>query len=711
MSNNRGPVANLVPSSGPVAPVAPVEPTVHDLHGVVRIDDYFWLRDRDRAQTLEYLQAERAFYDARMAHAQPLTDSMFGEMTRRTLPTDQSVSWKDNGSVYYTQTVAGKEYEQFLRAGAEEFTAQTLLDENILAEGSAYFSLGVRLVSPNGRVLAYSVDREGNEVYSMHFRDLGTGEDLSDVLPRTYYGAAWSADSTTLFYVVQDEALRPHQVWRHRLGTPTSDDVLVFVESDDRFELVVEGSRSGGVVVIYTFAKDSSEVWLVPADDPDQPARVVEPRRPGVLYTVAHAPRPDGDVLAIVTNDGAQEFRLMTAPLATPGRAHWAEIVAEDPAERLFAAEVFADYVVLVLRRDGANVLRIVRRPGSGLDLGEGLAPGVAIDVHPGVPGGTIQLGRNEDFNVDSVLVVVESYSEPRCWYDVDLATGERTLRKREEVPGYDSGAYVSQTLTVEAADGAVVPVTLVRRADVALDGSAPCLLYAYGAYEYSFEPEFDVALPSLLDRGVVFAHAHVRGGGEGGRRWWLDGSLERKQNTFSDFVAVADALGDGLVDPRRIVARGLSAGGLLMGVAYSQAPRRWRGVLAEVPFVDVVTTMLDETIPLTAQEWDEWGDPRRADDFAWMLKYSPYDNPPDPADRPRMLVTAAVNDPRVQYWEPAKWVARLRATGSTTDDLLLRMELGAGAHVGPSGRFAHLNYEAEVYAWVLDTLGRSDSR
>jgi oligopeptidase B len=691
-------------STAEAAPVAPVETTVHVQHGVERVDDYFWLRDAGRAQTIDYLRAERAFYDSQTAHTRPLRDLIFDEMDGRTVPTDRSVSWRDNGSVYYTQTVPGKEYDQFVRSDAEEFAAELLLDENILAEGSDYFALGVRAVSPDGALLAYSVDLDGSEVYELRFRDLRTGADLADVLPSTYYGAAWSADSSTLFYVVQDEAYRPYQVWRHRLGTLASADALVFDEPDERFEVIVEASRSGRAILVSTVAKDTSEVWLVPADRPEQAPTVVTPRRRGVLYSVSHAPRPDGDVLLIVTNDEAEEFRLMQAPVDSPGRASWTELVGQDSAERLVAADVFAGHVVLTLRRGGAPLLRILGR-------GAGAQAGSAIDVHPGIPAGTVQLGRNDDYHVDAVLVSVESYTEPTAWYDVDLATGSRALRKRHAVPGYDPGRYVSQSYRVAAARGEVVPVTLVRHQDTPLDGTAPCLLYAYGAYEYSYEPEFDLALPSLLDRGVVFAHAHVRGGGERGRRWWLDGSLGRKQNTFSDFVAVADALADGLVDPRGIVARGLSAGGLLMGVAYSQAPRRWAGVVAEVPFVDVVTTMLDDSIPLTAQEWDEWGDPRRADDFAWMLSYSPYDNPPPVADRPRLLVTAALHDPRVMFWEPAKWVAKLRATGSTGADLLLRMELGAGAHSGPSGRFGHLKYEAEVYAWVLDALGRSPSR
>ncbi len=685
----------------PAAPVAPREPTVHELHGIRRVDDYYWLRDLERPETFAYLLAERRFYDARMAHTRPLRELIFDEMIRRTVPTDRSVRWMDRGSVYYTQTVAGKEYEQFFRIQAEESTAEMLLDENLVAGDSSFCEIGVRTVSPDGTLLAYSVDLAGSEVYELRFRDLRTGSDLADVLPKTYYGAAWSADSAWLFYVVSDDAYRPYQVWRHRVGTPAGADVLVLEEADDRFELIVEGSRSGGYIVISTAAKDSSEVWLVPADQPESPAFVVEPRRPGVLYSVSHAPRPDGDRLLIVTDDEAQEFRLMSAPVASPGRASWAELVAEHAEERLMAADVFADHVVLTLRRGGRLLLRVLRRDGSAS----------AIDVHPGLPAGTIALARNDDYDAAAVTVSVESYTQPTAWYSIDLDTGDRTLLKRREVPGFVPDDYVSETYPVEVADGALVPVTVVRRADIALDGKAPCLLYGYGAYEYSYEPEFDLSLPSLLDRGVVFAHAHVRGGGEGGRRWWLDGSLARKQHTFSDFVSVADALADGLVDGARLVARGLSAGGLLAGAVYSQAPRRWCGVVAEVPFVDVVTTMLDESIPLTAQEWDEWGDPRRPDDLAWMLAYSPYDNPPALEDRPRLLVTGAVHDPRVMYWEPAKWVARLRAGGSIGDDVLLRMELGEGAHTGPSGRFQHLFYEAEVYAWVLETLGRSDSR
>jgi oligopeptidase B len=684
----------------PQPPLAPREPVVLDLHGVQRVDDYGWLRDLDRPQTMAYLTAERDYHDAVSAHSRPFRQRLYDEMVRRTPSTDESVSWRAGGTEYHTRTLPGKEYEQFLRKNTADSSVEVLLDENLIADGADFFALGVREVSPDGGLLAYSVDREGDEVYALRIRVLRTGEDLPEVMPRTYYGAAWSADSTVLFYVVHDAAYRPFQVWRHTVGTDPGSDVLVFTEQDDRFELVVQTSRSGGYVVILTGAKDSTEVWLVPTGAPAEPARVVQPRVPGLEYTVAHAPEPGGpDRLLILTNDGAPEFRLMRTPVDAPGREHWEELVGEHPAERLHAVDVFAGHAVLSLRRDGSPVLRILPRDGSG----------TAIDLHPGIEAGVIRLEPNPEYAATSVLVAVESCTEPTTWYDVDLATGARTLRKRREAPGYDPAAYRSERFAVEARDGELVPVTVVHHVDTPLDGTAPCLLYGYGAYEDPFEGEFDAPLPSLLDRGVVFAHAHVRGGGDLGRRWYRHGSLEHKQNTFSDFVDVADGLAGGVVDGDRLVCRGLSAGGLLMGAVFSQAPRRWAGVVAEVPFVDVVTTMLDESIPLTAQEWDEWGDPRRPEDFAWMLGYSPYDNVPPVADRPRMLVTGAVHDARVMYWEPAKWVAKLRATGSTDERLTFRIELGAGAHSGPSGRFGHLHYEAEVYAWILEALGVED--
>ncbi len=474
---------------------------------------------------------------------------------------------------------------------------------------------------------------------------------------------------------------------------------MVFEDPDERFEVTVDGSRSGDYLVIQSASRITSETWLLPSADPEGDPFIVEPRRLGIEYSVSHAPGRDDDVLLIVTNDGAREFRLMRAPVASPGRQFWEELVGEDPDERLEAADVFADHVVLSLRREGNPLVRIVARDGFE----------TALDIHPGLEAGQIRLGRNEEYAATSISVCVESYTSPPAWYDVDLSSGARTLRKKLQVPTYDEADYVSERYAVEAPDGALIPVSVSRRRQTPLDGSAPCYLYAYGSYESTDWPSWQAAIPSLLDRGVVLAHAHVRGGGERGRHWWDEGHLSTKQNTFSDLIAVADGIADGLVDGDRLVTRGLSAGGLLQGAVFSQRPDRWRGVIAEVPFVDVVTTMLDASVPLTANEWDEWGDPREPDQFAWMLAYSPYDNLPPADGRPDLLVTGAVNDTRVMVWEPAKWVAALRASDPQwSPRCLFRVETGAGSHGGPSGRYALLDYEAEIFAWMLERFDRT---
>ncbi len=415
---------------------------------------------------------------------------------------------------------------------------------------------------------------------------------------------------------------------------------------------------------------------------------------------------PDGGHLLLVTNDGAEEFRLVRAPVpAGPdGQDHstWVGVRPAAPDERLERVDAFADHLVLSLRTEAEHRLRIV----SYADVA---GPGTVVTSV--FPGGAVHLGRCTDYDATAVTVVDRAHVEPARWLEVDLAGGEQREVGRQEAPGHDPTHYVTERRRFPSTDGTLVPVTLVRHRDTPLDGTAPALLYAYGAYEYTFEPDFDPALPSLLDRGVVFAHVHVRGGGEGGRRWWLDGRLGAKQHSFTDHCAVADAL-DGLVDGDRLATRGLSAGGLLQGAVLSQRPERWRAVIAEVPFVDVVTTMLDTRIPLTVNEWEEWGDPRRPEEHAWMLAYSPYDNLPPAGSRPDLLVTGALHDPRVLVHEPAKWVAALRHSDPAWGPrCVFRCEVGAGAHAGPSGRFGHLHYEAEVLAWVLDKLDEPGGR
>jgi oligopeptidase B len=668
------------------------------------------MRDSESPELLEYLDAERRWYESATGHLSPLVDALRSEMTNRVPATDLSVSWRHQSSYYYTLLPAGREYTQLLRdfdlagqTGPGSRTGQLLLDANLLADESGYLELGLTMVSPDERLLAYSVDRTGDEVYELRFRDLGTGEDLPHVVPRSYYTGAWSADSAYFFYTVHDDAYRPFQVWRHHIGMPYDDDVLVLDEPDERFELEVRGTRSGGLVVLWAQSRDTREVWVVDAHHPTSSPRSVGGRRPGIEYHAEHAVLPDGgDTLLLVTNDDAQEFRLVRCPVpraADQDHTVWEPVRAEEPTERLERVDAFASHVVLSFRSEVRHRLRVLPLDALG---------GSGFVIDPRFEGGTVDQTHNEDFTATAVTVVDESYVHPPVWSDVDLVTGVRTERHRQAVPGHDPERYVSETHSFPSADGTSVPATVVRRRDTALDGTAPALLYGYGAYEATDDPAWDPALPSLLDAGVVFVHAHVRGGGEGGRRWWIDGHLERKQNTFTDHLAVADGLdGAGLVDGERIATRGLSAGGLLQGAVLSQRPDRWRAVVAEVPFVDAVTTMLDPTIPLTVNEWDEWGDPRRRADFDWMLAWSPYDNLPAAGSRPDLLVTGALHDARVMVHEPAKWTAALRHSDpGWSPRCLFRAETGAGAHAGPSGRYARLDYEAEVCAWLLDSLG-----
>ena len=665
-------------------------------------DPYAWMRDHDLPAMRDYLTAERAYYDLQTQGCRGLQDRLRHEMTARVTSAEESVRWRRGGVEYFTRTVAGQEFEQFCRAGGPGSPAQVLLDENLLLGDTAchggYVALGVREVSPDGRLLAYSADFAGDEVYQLRIRDTGSGRDLPERIERTYYGLAWAADSRSLFYTVTDRAYRPFEVWRHELGTAPDGDVLVFREDDERFELVVRATRSGRYVLIEIESRDTTETRVVPAASPGTPPAVLEPRRAGIEYRADHADGPDGGEFYLVTNDGAEEFRLVRAPAGAPGRAGWTEVIAGSPDTRLVSCDVFGRFLVVEQRHAAATQLRVVDRESGSQGLIEAEGPHCSL-----------ARAVNEEYAVTEVTVRTESLIAPPSWHDVDLASGRWRLRKRQDVPGYDPAGYVTERVTAPAADGTLIPVTLAHRRGLPLDGTAPCLLYGYGAYESCEWPEFSVATPSLLDRGFVYAVAHVRGGGEGGRRWWLEGRLTRKRNTFTDFIAAADMLADrGWAAADRIVSRGLSAGGLLQGAVFSMAPRRWRAVVAEVPFVDCVASMLDPTIPLTINEWDEWGDPRDPGVLAYLRSYSPYDNVPA-GPRPDLLVTGSLHDPRVLIHEPAKWVARLRATAADSaagGQVLFRAELGAGAHTGPAGRYDRLRHQAEILAFIVTAAG-----
>jgi oligopeptidase B len=677
------------------------------------------LRDTSHPETIEYLRAEQAYYDQATHHLRPLREALTFEMTCRTPPADTSVGWSRHGLVYFTRARHGEEHERLYLLDQESGEEQLVLDPNQIAPGTGYLELGAVEPSPDGCVVAYTIDVTGEEVYELRFRDVATGQDLLDRVPGVAPDGAWSVDGSTFFYAVLDEAQRACQIRRHLLGTSVHDDAPVVIEQDARFELEVHAARDGRWVVISSESQDSSEVYLVSAVHPGEPARLVAPRRPGVEYSVE--PLPGGwdgtgiDVLLIVTDDGAPEFRLVEAPIPPPAGdgdpSSWRPVggLPNGGGERLESAAVFAGHVVLSLRRDCEPFLRIVDRP----DPGHEPAPRPTTrEVHPGIPYGQLRLWRAQDPDTTHIVVVEENLVTAPAWIDVDLSSGARSVIKRTQVPHLDPTRYLTDRIYATAPDGVRIPVTIARRRDVRRGRTTGCVMTGYGAYESCSWPTFGVSTMSLLDRGLVYAVAHVRGGGEQGRAWWRAARQRGKPRTFVDYIAARDALvaagwAGEVRGGARVVSRGRSAGGLLQGAVFSRAPRMWRAVVAEVPFVDVVTTMSDPELPLTIAELGEWGDPAVSpEDFAAMLSWSPYDNPPPPG-RPPLLVTGGLHDPRVLVHEPAKWVARLRATddGQAPAPLLFRVELGEESHTGPSGRYGQLRYEAEILAWVLEQL------
>jgi oligopeptidase B len=593
---------------------------------------------------------------------------------------------------YYSRTVEGLQYSiRCRRTGAEDAPEQILLDENVLAEGHDFFSLGAFSPSPDHRLLAYSTDYDGDEVFTIRVRDLATGEDLPDEISGAYYGATWALDNDTLFYTVLNDAKRPWRVYRHRLGTAQADDVVVFEEPDEAFYIGVGRTRDDRFLLITADSKITSEVRVLEADDPTGAFRVIEPRRAGIEYGIDH----HGDRFLIVTNDEAENFRLVEAPDSDPGRANWRDVVAHRDDVKLDDVDAFAGHLVLYERAEAVSRIAVV-----DLATGEQHVIDQPEDVSTTYP------GDNPEFHTTTLRFGYTSLVTPSSVFDYDLRTRRRVLRKQQPVlGGYDPAGYETRRVWATADDGTQIPISIVHRKGVTADGTAPCLLYGYGSYEISRDPTFSSIRLSLLDRGFVFAIGHIRGGGEMGRRWYDDGKLLRKRNTFTDFIACAEHLvADGWSAPDKLVIRGGSAGGMLMGAVVNERPELFRAVVAEVPFVDCVTTILDESLPLTVIEWDEWGNPNQPEIYEYMKTYSPYDNVAA-RDYPAMLVTAGLNDPRVSYWEPAKWVAKLRVTKTDDNPLLLKTEMGAG-HMGPSGRYDAWRDEAFVLSFVLDAVG-----
>ena len=689
------------------APVPESRPQVISAHGDDRVDEWYWLRDKDDPTVIAHLEAENAYTEAMTARTEGLRQALYEEIVGRIQETDLTVPVRRADWWYYSRTVEGLQYPIHCRKPAPAGAGRQLderpvdaesipgdeaviLDQNVLAEGHDFLALGAFEVSPDHRLLAYSTDTTGGERYGLRFVHLGTGALLDDVVEDTYYGVAWSADSGTVFYTRPDHAMRPYQLWRHRLGTPAEDDVCVLTEEDERFFVGVDRTKDGAFVVCEIASKVTTEVRVLAAADPTGEWRVVEPRRQGVEYSLEH----HRNRFLIVTNDGAVNFKLVEAPEDEPGRANWSEVVGHRPDVKLDGVDVFADFVVLFERFEAATRLRVMTGDGA-----------FEVDVPEAVS--SVWALANPEYEDHVLRFGYTSLVTPQTVFDYDMASRQRRLLKQQPVlGGYDPARFVTERLWADTEDGARVPVSVVRRRDVALDGRAPALLYGYGSYEISTDPYFSPFRLSLLERGFVFAIAHVRGGGEMGRLWYEDGKMLRKANTFSDFVAAARLLvAGGYTSPQRLAARGGSAGGLLMGAVLNAAPKLFGAVVAEVPFVDCLSTILDESLPLTVIEWEEWGNPvADAEAYRYIKSYSPYDNV---ADRPypAILATAGLNDPRVGYWEPAKWVAKLRRHSTSGRPILLKTELGAG-HRGPSGRYDAWRDEAFVLGFVIDALG-----
>ncbi|MHB8588562.1 MAG: S9 family peptidase [Candidatus Dormibacteraceae bacterium] len=676
--------------SAPKPTFAPRRPRVLAAHGDRRVDPYYWLREKDNPEVIAYLEAENSYADAVMAPTLPLQETLYQEIVGRVQESDTSAPTFYKGWWTYTRTVEGLDYELYCRRrGIMESPEEVVLDGNELAKGHEYFDLGYVERSPNESVLAYAMDLDGSERHELRFRDLATGVDLPDVIRGVYYGCAWSADSKTFFYVMPDAVERPHQVWRHVLGSPSAD-VLVMQEDDERFELSVEMTKSERYLVFTSTSQVTSESSVLEGDNPFGKPRLIEPRRHGIEYSVEH----QGGRFLILTNDGARNFRLMEAPVGNPSRGSWTEVVPERDGVRLNAIDVHAIHVVIGQRSDGLQRLEV-------LDSGSGEPhmvdqPDVAY---------TAFSGASPDYESRVMRFFYTSLTVPWSAVDYDMETRRRMVVKEQPVRGgYDRGDYVTERQWASAPDGVRVPISLVYRRGLKLDGSSPALLNGYGAYEASSEPMFDPVRLSLLDRGFVFAIAHVRGGGEMGREWYEEGKFLHKINTFNDFIACAERLVElGYTSQRRLAIRGRSAGGLLIGAVLNMRPDLFAAAVAQVPFVDALTTMLDEKLPLTVGEFDEWGNPAELDFYEYMKTYSPYDNV-HAAVYPALLVTTGLNDPTVSYWEPAKWVAKLRSLSRGGNALLLKTEMVSG-HSGPSGRYDSWREEAFIMAFVVDQV------
>jgi oligopeptidase B len=706
----------------PDPPIARKIHTETPLHGIVLTDDYAWLRDKENPEVIAYLEAENAFAEAFMAPLAGLREELYQEMLSHVKQTDVSVPFRDGDWWYYTRTEEGRQYSihcrrrcsenepsgapsiprisaEWVGDHAPQFTEspeEVILDGNQLAEGHAFFAIGATDITDDGRWLSYTTDTTGFRQYTLHIKDLAGGETLPGEVERVG-SVVWAADNQTLFYTVEDEEQkRQYQLWRHTRGTPHSDDVLVFQEDDERFNLGAGRTRDGRYLIMESASHITSESWFLGADNPNGAFTVICPRQDEHEYSVEHR----NGLWFIRSNDAGRNFRLVTAPVATPGREHWTERIPHRDSIMLEDVDLFAIFFVACEREDGLPRLRIWRfssdAPAAALSA-EIVFPEPAYSAHPHV---------NRIFETITFRYAYQSLVTPASVFEYDTTTAASTLLKQLEIPGgFDRTLYASERVQATAPDGVKVPVSLVYRKDQRQEGRNPLYVYGYGSYGYSLPLGFSSNRLSLLDRGVVMAYAHIRGGGDLGKPWHDAGKMLVKRNTFTDFIAAVEHLtATGYGDPARVAIEGGSAGGLLMGAIVNMRPDLFRAVLSHVPFVDVMNTMLDATLPLTVPEYEEWGDPNNSEYFHYMLSYSPYDNLKT-GSYPAMLVKTSLHDSQVMYWEPAKYVAKLRTLKTDRNPLLLVTNMQAG-HGGASGRYDYLKEIAMDYAFLLRELG-----
>jgi oligopeptidase B len=704
-------------------PVARREPVEHVLHGDRRVDHYAWLRNKENPEVIAYLEAENAYTDAILKPTEPFQEKLYQEMLGRIQQTDLSVPYRLRGYLHFTRTEEGKQYAMHCRRrDAEGAAEELLLDLNLLAEGHSFLGLDSFEVSEDNHLLAYSTDTTGFREYLLQVKDLRDGKNFPERFERVT-SVAWACDNRTLFYTVEDETTkRSHRLYRHVLGSAEPDQLL-YEEADERFRIEVERTRSGAFLLLTVASHTASEVRYLRADQPGGEFRLIAPREENHEYYADHhpnpsllasehpgpltarrpglAPNPGDGLFYIRTNSGGRTFRLVTAPESDPRRELWREIIPNRPEVMVAAAEVFRTYLALFEREGGLPYLRIVDLTA---DAPSALAASHRIEFAE--PAYNASIGENPEFGASHLRFQYESFVTPRSVFDYDVRTRERTLRKQQPVlGGYDPAQYSSERLHATASDGTRVPLSIVHRRDTPLDGSAPLLLYGYGSYGISVPVNFSSNRLSLLDRGVIYAVAHIRGGGELGKPWHDAGRMKNKSNTFTDFIAAAEHLiARRYTTPEKLVIQGGSAGGLLMGAVTNMRPDLFRIVISQVPFVDVLNTMLDASLPLTVGEYEEWGNPQIAEDYFSMKSYCPYTNLGRKA-YPAILARTGLNDSQVMYWEPAKYVAKMRTLKTDANPLLLKVNMGAG-HGGASGRYDYLREIALDYAFLLTQLG-----